>query len=121
LDTEIRKQPYGLREEMIQRLVCNYGSSYPLVLQYLDQHAKDNQTVKEDLSILKAEVLHGIRDEMARKLSDVVFRRTELGTVGHPGDESLRFCAGIMGGELGWSPVRIEKEIQEVSEVFPAI
>lgn len=119
LDAEIRKRPYGLREEMIQHLIYNYGSAYPEVLRYSDKDVEEGQTVKEDLAILKAEILHGIHEEMAHKLSDVVFRRTGLGTAGHPGDEPLSFCASIMGMELGWSPSRTQQELQEVNEIFP--
>jgi hypothetical protein len=33
---------------------------------------------------------------------DVVQRRTELGAGGLPDEESLRTCANLMAGELGW-------------------
>jgi glycerol-3-phosphate dehydrogenase len=113
LHTQISKRPYGLGEGLTRRLVYNYGSSYPAVLRYLDRQA---ESCREDpLAILKAEVLHGIREEMAVKLSDVVFRRTELGTAGHPGDEALGFCADVMGAELGWSPSRRQQELRDVA------
>jgi glycerol-3-phosphate dehydrogenase len=116
LRTQISKRPCGLGEEAIRRLVYNYGSAYPAVLQYLDRHA---ERCREDvLEVLQAEVLHGIREEMAQKLSDIVFRRTELGTAGHPGDQALRFCADIMAAELGWSPSQTQREMREVAEMF---
>jgi glycerol-3-phosphate dehydrogenase len=55
---------------------------------------------------------------MAQKLSDVIFRRTDLGTAGHPGDDALAACAEIMGAELGWSRQRIGKELQQVQSEF---
>ena len=39
-----------------------------------------------------AYVVNAVRNEMAVKLSDVVFQRTELGTGGNPGDEALADC-----------------------------
>ena len=51
---------------------------------------------------LRAEVLHSVRTEMAQTLSHCVFRRTDLGTSGHPGEASLRACAHLMASELGW-------------------
>jgi glycerol-3-phosphate dehydrogenase len=55
---------------------------------------------------------------MALKLSDVIFRRTDLGTAGYPGDDALTRCAEIMGKELGWNRQRIGKELQEVQAEF---
>jgi glycerol-3-phosphate dehydrogenase len=56
---------------------------------------------------------------MAQKLADCVFRRTDLGTAGHPGDEALAVCAALMAAELGWSAARIELELAEVGSRFP--
>lgn len=117
LRAEIRKQPYGLKERTIRRLVHNYGSAYSEVLQYLDV-GEGYQKLTEDLTVLRAEVLHGVREEMAHKLSDVAFRRTDLGTAGHPGIESLRICADAMSAELGWSAERIRQELEETSRSF---
>ncbi len=111
LQAEIAKRPHGLGGKAICHLVYNYGSAYEEVLKYLDR--QDNP-----VAVLKAEVLHGVREEMAQKLSDVVFRRTELGSAGHPGNETLKICAEIMGTQLSWSPAKIQQELQEVERVF---
>jgi glycerol-3-phosphate dehydrogenase len=58
--------------------------------------------------------------EMAQKLADVVFRRTELGSAGHPGKEALQACAETMSAELGWSAPRTRQELQEVENIFNA-
>ena len=123
LRAQINARPYGLDEGVIRRLVYNYGSSYPAVLRYLDQHSASNDGHAErgwedPPDILKAEILHGIREEMAQKLSDIVLRRTELGTAGHPGDEALRFCADVMGAELGWDPSRRQQELRDLASAF---
>ena len=55
---------------------------------------------------------------MAQKLSDVVFRRTELGSAGYPGNEALNICAETMGAELGWTSTQIQQELQEVQFAF---
>ena len=66
-----------------------------------------------------AEVIHAVREEMAHKLADCVFRRTDLGTAGHPGEDALERCARLMGEELGWSSERRELELAEVRSRFP--
>jgi glycerol-3-phosphate dehydrogenase len=55
---------------------------------------------------------------MAQKLADVVFRRTELGSAGNPGEIALKTCAAIMAKELDWDESRIQSEIKEVKAVF---
>jgi glycerol-3-phosphate dehydrogenase len=114
---EIGKQARGLSERTVRRLIYNYGSAYSEVLRYLDVSPESAKTT-EDATVLKAEVIRGVREEMANKLSDVVFRRTDLGTAGHPGIESLRICADAMGAELGWCPERIRQELDETSRSF---
>jgi glycerol-3-phosphate dehydrogenase len=117
LDAEIQKRPNNLGEEATRHLVYNYGSAYPEVLQYLDRSPDGRPTVTDD-AVLKAEILHGIRAEMAQKLSDVIFRRTELGTAGHPGDGAVKRCADIMSAELSWGSLRAQRELQEVNDKF---
>jgi glycerol-3-phosphate dehydrogenase len=117
LKKETAKQPAGLDAEVVQQLIYNYGSEYSQLLGYLDEDAKWGQTIP-DSNVIKAQVLHAIREEMAQKLSDVVFRRTELGSAGHSGEAGLKVCVETMGAELGWSQVRAQQESDEVKAVF---
>jgi glycerol-3-phosphate dehydrogenase len=116
LRAHVKDRPPSLSEEAMSHLVGNYGSAYQDVLQYLD--APRCSTSGDRCPVLRAEVLHGIRDEMAQKLSDVVFRRTDLGTTGHPGDEALNICAEVMSRELAWAPSRTLQELQDVNKIF---
>jgi len=68
---------------------------------------------------LRAEVVHAVRAEMAVKLEDVVFRRTDLGTAGHPGSEALDGAAELMAAELGWDDSRRRNELEGVLAAFP--
>ena len=56
--------------------------------------------------------------EMAQKLTDVIFRRTELGTAGYPGDACLKTCAEIMAAELGWNEQRTLNELGETRDAY---
>ncbi|MGF1542168.1 MAG: FAD-dependent oxidoreductase [Pleurocapsa sp.] len=113
LQNAIAHAPDGLNEEIMRRLVYNYGSAYRDVLQYLD-----HSDSVDNLAVLKAEILHAVEGEMAQKLSDVVLRRTELGTAEYPGYETLKFCASTMGKALGWSHTKIQQEFQEVNAIY---
>ena len=67
---------------------------------------------------LAAEVVHVIRHEMAVRLSDVVIRRTALGSAGHPGPETVRGCARVAAAEHGWSVEEIDRQIAEVDGFY---
>ena len=64
------------------------------------------------------EVLYGLREEMALKLSDIVFRRTSLAQAGLPSLDALRQTAQVMALELGWDEKRQQREIEEVVQVY---
>jgi glycerol-3-phosphate dehydrogenase len=120
LSDVIRRRPAGLGAESLQALSHNYGSGYPEVL----KHAGDNAPLFMAIGnskVLKAEIVHAVREEMALKLADVVFRRTDLATGGHPGEEALRVCASLMARELGWDSGRIERELHEVNAALPQL
>jgi glycerol-3-phosphate dehydrogenase len=71
-------------------------------------------------SLIRAEILHSIREEMAQKLTDVVFRRTSLGIVGNQRGDVLRNTAAIMAKELGWNGVTTQREINEAKTFLSA-
>ena len=103
---------------VIRSLVHNYGSNYEEVLRYGEEEPTWTERVG-NTNVLKAEIIHSIREEMAQKLGDVVFRRTDLGTGAHPGEEALRACADLMAEELNWNNVCREQELDDVRACFP--
>ena len=113
----VEQRPYGLDREVLDALIRNYGSEYPGVLKYIDE-SPDLARRLGHSTVLKAEVVHAVREEMAEKLADVVFRRTDLGTGGHPGEEALQGCARLMGSELGWDEDRVREEVNEARNEF---
>jgi glycerol-3-phosphate dehydrogenase len=113
----LERRPHGLDPEVVRALLQNYGCEYPGVLKYIEGDPGLAQRMPRS-TVLKAEVVHAVREEMALKLGDVVFRRTDLGTGFHPGDDALRECARLMGAELGWDRDRAQAEVEEVSQEF---
>lgn len=112
------QRPPALSVGVMHALLHNHGSHYQEVLKYLDEDSTLAETVGAP-TVIKAEVVHAVREEMAQKLADVVFRRTDLGTAGNPGDSALRTCAALMAVELKWDETRVRKELDEVRKVFP--
>ncbi|UCG25920.1 MAG: glycerol-3-phosphate dehydrogenase/oxidase [Chloroflexota bacterium] len=107
-----------LGPEVSEHLAYTYGSNYHQVLNYLDDDPSLGQTICEVFPVIKAEVIHAIRQEMALTLADVVLRRTELGAAGLPEEECIAVCADLMTAELGWNHDRRQKEIEGVYTAY---
>lgn len=110
----VQDDRFELGSGVMQALAHNYGSRYRDVLKYIDRNPELSGRIG-DSAVLKAEVVHAVREEMAERLEDVVMRRTDLGTAGHPGEEAISICARIMAAELGWDRARIEREVENVN------
>lgn len=118
LKEEIKKDCLQLDEKTRDALLQNYGSQYSNVLNY----GKNNSELLipfKNSTVLKAEILHGIREEMAHNLEDLVFRRTDLATGVCPDDDVLSECAQFAANVLDWDESRIELEINAVKKSFP--
>ena len=114
----LNKREMGLDLKLINHLVYNYGTNYVKVLELCEENPELKGRVCSDSDVLKAEIVYAVRKEMAEKLTDIVLRRTELGTAGNPGDKCLKTCAEIMAAELGWDRERMDKELEEVKKVY---
>lgn len=98
-------------------LAHNYGSEHERVLEIAAGEADLARTVG-DSNVLRAEVVHAAREELAVSLEDVVLRRTDLGTAAYPGDEAISECAKLMATELGWSDQRRREEVARLEDFF---
>jgi glycerol-3-phosphate dehydrogenase len=117
LNRAIEKSPSSLSSKEMRPLIHNYGSKYQEVLKYINENPLWVETVG-DSTIIKAEVIYAVREEMAQKLEDIVFRRTDLGTGGDPGEEALNTCAELVAEELGWDDEKTQTELEEVRATF---
>jgi len=115
---QVAQNPCGLDEKVIRHLCCNYGSALDDILKYAKKEHSLQEKIAGSDEVLKAEVVHAVRQEMAQKLADVVLRRTDLGSAGHPGQQALTETAQIIARELGWSDSRIKAEIEHVNHIY---
>jgi glycerol-3-phosphate dehydrogenase len=76
--------------------------------------APTEMAVQPDGAVTPGEVLRAVREEMALKLSDVVFRRTTLGAPPGPTRTAVEVAADAMAAELGWDTLRQAEEIEAV-------
>jgi glycerol-3-phosphate dehydrogenase len=112
-----RNRPLWMSPASIESLVANYGTHMHRVVAMADADPSLRRCVA-GTHVTLAEVAYGIRDEMVQTLCDLVFRRTELGTGGHPGEAALTEVGQFMQQALGWSARHLAEERREVDAQF---
>lgn len=98
-----------------------YGPDCVDIFAIIAGDGKTGSYLRLDPPLLKAEVIHAVRDEMAVTLADVVLRRTDSGTCGCPARHDLQAIASVMAGELAWDDRRIAREIDELAAYFSRV
>ena len=114
----MREWPKVLGTDIINALIHNYGSQFKEILKYMNENP-DWMKPLGNSTVLEAEIIHAVREEMAQKLTDVVFRRTDLGSGGYRDERALKRSAELVANELGWNEKRLRQELKETEQVFP--
>ena len=94
----------------------NYGSDFMAIFDCAEE-PKLRQAIGNS-SVIRAEVVHAVRNEMARTLADIVLRRTELGSGGDPGQEEIAEAAEIAAKELSWGEEQRQSEVRSLNEML---
>jgi glycerol-3-phosphate dehydrogenase len=103
--------------DAVHRVIDWYGTEAAAVFTMATSLGMTHR-LANDVPVLAGEVAYAVRAGHAWRLSDIVFRRTPLGSAGHPGRAALEHAAAIMGNLLKWTPERREHELREVEERF---
>ncbi len=104
--------------EQFPYLTDRYGEYTPAVLQIMKDESDNQIMLSKEPPLTVAEVLYGIREEMAFHLADMVLRRTELGSCGYPNETVLHNVAEVMAGELQWSQEQVQQELISTKEIY---
>ena len=117
-----KKRHAHLPGDVVENLVAFYGSRIDEVLATASERQGESEELLRRLgpnvAEIGAQVVHAVRHEMALHLADVVFRRTGLGTLGHPGPDVIARAAELMRRELGWDETATAREIAETTRAF---
>jgi glycerol-3-phosphate dehydrogenase len=109
----------SLDKDVHTHLGAWYGTEAPAVLLCAHAHSALAR-LGADRPVIEGEVIYAVREAAAQRLEDVVFRRTPLGSAGHPGEQAVSGAAAIMARECGWSDTRKDEELTRVSNRFPS-
>ena len=119
IQEEARKQSDRLSEEMIRSLITKYGVAYSRILLYLDEVKQTWPSLPIAPALSVAEVMYGVREEGAQKLTDAIFRRMTIDfTQSPPEKDLLEHCAVCMSKEMGWDGNKERNELREVEEII---
>jgi len=111
------RPPEWLPARSADGLVRNYGTQVGRLLSLAEREPALRRCFP-GTSVTHVEAIHGVREEMAQRMTDIVFRRTELGTGGHPGNSALDDLQSLMTHELRWSERRATQERAAVDGEF---
>lgn len=117
----VERYAESMKKCTVEHLVRHYGTEIDAVVAGVSSERQERSLVTQltpARESIGAEVRFAVEEEMAVALSDVVFRRTGLGTVGDPGESALRHCAEIMKMYLGWSDEHTTEEVQRTQALF---
>jgi len=118
IERTVRSRPPGVTEDLARRLARLHGTGVDGLFDRVRSEPALAAPVA-DAPVLEAEVVHAVREEMAQRLGDVIYRRTELGAGLRPSRPALEGCARLMAAELGWTPARTVEEIELAERAFP--
>jgi glycerol-3-phosphate dehydrogenase len=103
--------------ETIEYVGRNYGQECHRVFEIAIANPKMSKVLTDDGEIL-AEVVYAIEHEMAKSLSDIFFRRTGIGTLGYPGNETFESVVELSKELLKWGDSKTQEEIEMVMKHF---
>lgn len=118
LNSLVQQDSSQLDSNLIDHLVRSYGTTYPGLRELINIAEAQHKLGLLSPQVIRAQVHYAVREEMALKLSDVILRRTGLGSVGKPDNGILQLCTEIMAAELGWDKRKKEDEVDEVNAVY---
>ncbi len=124
-DKSSQQQEETLTSDMdkisISFLKQRYGIKYLVIIRIIKKNPELSEQLTNDPPVIAAEIIYCVKHEMAVSLSDVVFRRTGIGSAGHPGKALLGKIASLLANELSWSEQTKQQEIKEVDEVYSLV
>ncbi len=101
----------GLSETGIERLLAIYGGRARRVVELARLDDKLAQTIDEHRTVIAAEIAMAVREEFARTLVDVVYRRLMIGLSADQGRPLYGAVATIAAAEMQWDDAARRAEL----------
>ena len=79
-----------LGDEILEHLVRSYGARYERIVALCDEIEGGDRRLSPGAPVIFAQLVHAVREEQARTVEDLLWRRCELGSRGLATDEAKR-------------------------------
>ena len=107
-------RPAWLSDASLEHLIECHGDAFSPIVEQAEKEPRLREVLCKRSHTIAAEVIHAMREEMALTLSDVVLRRTPIGTLGWPGEAVVRRIGSLMARELCWDEAQTYEQIQQL-------
>jgi glycerol-3-phosphate dehydrogenase len=112
LDVSDEVAASGLPRETLQTLVALYGRTYRRVMELAGKVPGGGERLCPSNPDVVAQLHHAVHEELAVSLQDFLLRRTGIGTSRCQGLDCAEAIGRRMGLLLGWTPRRLDAELQ---------
>jgi len=116
--SELKRQFPSVDHNVLMHLFRSYGADAYSILNEFPVNLPENSAISNERIHTKAELKYLVHNEMPIHLDDLIFRRTGIGSIGHPGQHYIKSCADLMKTELGWSDSKMADEITRVEDYY---
>ena len=86
----------ALPDPILRALTATYGAGYKRIVGYSTEMADWSAPVAPGSTVIKAQLTHGMREEMAMTVEDLLNRRTDLGNWGPAPSEAIRAAEDLL-------------------------
>ena len=114
------RKRWRLDPDALAHLEEMYGPERGALFNLLDQDETLTARMVPDMPVIRAQILHAVRAEMAVQLADIVMRRTPLYLSETLDAVTLSACATIAARELRWDRQEIAAQIERVESLLRA-
>jgi len=112
---------HKLTDETVQHLALNYGTTFKNIETLITDNPELGELIPGSDESIVAELSYCMKNEFVFHLSDLLLRRTGIGSLKKPKDETINFCANFMAQELGWTEPQKNKEISSLTRFYDRI
>ena len=105
-----------LSDKGVARMLAIYGGRSTAICEICETDAALASTIDPEARVLAAEVVFVLREEFARTLADIVFRRLMVGLDADQGRMLYATIADLAAAECGWSEDEKERQLKELRE-----
>ncbi len=109
---------WNIPEKVAKNLIHTYGTRIETIIEYLKEQPELNEPLSPDSIVIKAEVLHSFKFEMAVTLEDFLRRRTLLWSVPGRGLNELPSIKELLVKYVGWTEEQFEAEASAYEQVI---